>query len=154
MHYYNKCFGLPDGGPNSRLVLALPATTMATSFMHSAEHQVLILSVGLDATLLVTRTQIMRGVGYFVEQTTSIAKAFRRFCDGDFDFIVVCHSLPMKARNEFIGRIKARKPSAKVIFVSTGQDPDAVDGVVHSMNGPQALLGSISALLHRESSSH
>ena len=55
---------------------------------------VLVLSVGLDASLLGARSLILQSEGYIVVSAMSAEEAIHLFQDGDFDLVILCHSLP------------------------------------------------------------
>ena len=55
---------------------------------------VLVLSVGRDATLLAIRNLILSGAGYHVVAASTPEEFVERFYGGDFDAVVLCHTLP------------------------------------------------------------
>jgi len=108
------------------------------------------LSVGRDLRLLPLRNQILRSAGYAVHSQTDSRYAVRMFIDGDFDLVVLCHSIPVKERNAIIAAIKAEKPTTLVIVIKAYEDdPGIADGSVHSLDGAKALLECIEELLSR-----
>jgi DNA-binding response OmpR family regulator len=66
--------------------------------------QTLVLSVGLNPAILDSREPILQSVGYIVVSAPSIKEAVHHFQDGDFDLIILCHTLPIKDCERLIKR--------------------------------------------------
>lgn len=111
------------------------------------KRQIVVLSIGQDATLLLTRNQVLERAGYSVESYVNTAAAMRRFSDGDFDVVVLCHSVKREDRERLVAKMKASRPSAVLVFVSDGEEAGVADVTVHSMDGPAVLLHSIAMRL-------
>jgi hypothetical protein len=75
------------------------------------------------------------------------AAAMQRFSDGDFDVVVLCHSVDPRDREQLVAKMKARSPGAILVYVSDGEDTSVADVTVNSMDGPVVLLRSIAARL-------
>jgi CheY-like chemotaxis protein len=58
--------------------------------------QTRVLSLSSDPVILETGDLILRSAGHIVVSTTSIKEAAHLFQDGDFDLIILCHTLPAK----------------------------------------------------------
>jgi DNA-binding response OmpR family regulator len=112
--------------------------------------QVLVLSVGTDETLLTLRGLVLREAGYFVEEHRDLSRAMKVFKDGDFDLVILCHSIAAKDRQRIASIIKAAKPSTLVIVIrANGEATSVADASVHSMEGADGLLNCIDQLLTR-----
>lgn len=111
-----------------------------------------ILNVGYDPTLLDTRCMLLRAVGYIVEPASSIEEAIHRFRSGDFDLVVLCHSVREEDRDRLIGWIRDSGSSTPVITVATGAGEFLHDGAGHRTVGsdPGRLLRGISEALEKE----
>jgi CheY-like chemotaxis protein len=57
-----------------------------------------ILAVGQDPVLLKTRSQVLRAEGFTVVPVLSLIKAIGYLLEGDFDLILLCHSIPVQIR--------------------------------------------------------
>jgi DNA-binding NtrC family response regulator len=125
------------------------APSIAANAMASQipKRRIVVLSIGQDATLLLTRNQILERAGYTVESYVNTTAAMRRFSDGDFDVVVLCHSVKSDDRDRLVAKMKASRPSAVLVFVSDGEEAGAADVTVHSMDGPAVLLQSIAMRL-------
>lgn len=119
--------------------------------MESEHRTIVILNVGQDVSLLSTRHMLLQSAGYIVESTSSIARAFNRLRDGDFDLVVVCHSLSEGERTNLTNSIRETGSAIPVIFVSAGNAPSGHQfRGVSSRSGPSELLQSVEAVLQRE----
>jgi len=66
-----------------------------------------VLAVGFDLSLMRTRTLVLQSAGYIVESASSLKEAVDRFQAGDFDLVLLCHSIPMKDRDHLTCLIRA-----------------------------------------------
>ena len=107
----------------------------------------LILNVGQDPELLRTRSLILRAQGYGVE-SCSIGEAIHRFRAGDFDLVILCHSVPQREREQLILLIRDCGCSTPVLFVAAAS-ADCPDRLANasSRSEPQELLQSIRDVL-------
>lgn len=112
---------------------------------------IVILSVSHDPTLLSTRHMLLQSAGYIVESASSVERAIRSLRNGDFDLVVLCHSLPEEERARLMRGIRARGSSTPVVFVAAGSGPDRDRlASVSSGSTPVELLHSVEAALQQE----
>jgi DNA-binding response OmpR family regulator len=81
---------------------------------------VLVLSVGRDATLLAIRNLILSSAGYHVVAAATPEEFVERFYGGDFDAVVLCHSLPDDQRKRITELVHAHSPSTPVVVMANG----------------------------------
>jgi CheY-like chemotaxis protein len=114
----------------------------------------LVLNVGRDSPLLDTRAMLLRSAGYIVESTPSMADAIHRFRTGDFDLVILCHSIPEQDRQRLIDLIREEGSSTPVIFISSTAAPPTPRFAVLSVDNhhPAALLSAIRELLSQKQS--
>jgi CheY-like chemotaxis protein len=67
----------------------------------------LILNVGREFTQLNLQELVLRARGYVVESALSPESAIKCFRQGDFDLILLCHSISPRDRDSFIAAIRA-----------------------------------------------
>jgi CheY-like chemotaxis protein len=79
---------------------------------------VMVLAVGLDFSLLRARNQVLQSAGYTVIPALSITEAVERFRDGDFDLVILCHSVPTKDRGRFTCLIRASGSRTPIVSIS------------------------------------
>lgn len=114
------------------------------------ERQHVLLSVGSEPDLLLLRNQVLRGAGYYVNSQTNIDEALRVFRRGDFDLVIMCHSVPEADKVKLITAIRKSRPSTPIVIVRRdGESTSLADGSVHSLDGVNALLNCVSELLER-----
>jgi CheY-like chemotaxis protein len=108
---------------------------------------VLILSVGIDSPLLNTRQRLLQSAGYVVVSVQSAKEAVDCFLAGDFDLVLLCHSLSERDRNTVARLIRASGSFTPVLTISeyVGQQDVVASTPVES--GPEQLLAGIKDVL-------
>ena len=81
-----------------------------------------ILSISYDATLLKTRQHLLEQKGYDVTSAEGFTEAMECCQAGDFDLVVIGHSIPHKDK-EAIFKAVQQTCSAPVIALSRGTEP-------------------------------
>jgi CheY-like chemotaxis protein len=79
---------------------------------------VVILAVGFDPSLMRTRSLVLQSAGYIVESASSLKEAVTRFRGGDFDLVLLCHSIPMKDRDQLTCLIRATGSLTPVVSIA------------------------------------
>jgi DNA-binding response OmpR family regulator len=107
----------------------------------------LVLSVGQDFALLETRNAILRARGYIVESEPSVKQAISRFRAGDYDLVLVCHSIPSRDRDHLANSIRASGSLIPIILIS--RNPGRDTGFANASIGCELrkLFDGISHLL-------
>jgi CheY-like chemotaxis protein len=108
---------------------------------------VMVLAVGSDFSLLKTRNQVLQSVGYTVIAALSITEAVERFRDGDFDLVILCHSVPTEERGRFTRLIRAFGSRTPVVSISkrASQCDDFADATLEDC--PNRFLRGIEEVL-------
>lgn len=78
---------------------------------------ILVLSAGRDPILLHTRNEVLASIGCSVDKATSGPELIDRFFDGDYDLLVLCHSIPREERRKVLRMIKTYRPSMPAVVV-------------------------------------
>lgn len=109
--------------------------------------QTLLLTIGRDVTLLSTRTAILRQAGYIVQPVSSLREAVAQFAEGEFDIVLVCHSVPAKDRESLTSFVRARSPLTQLLQIATldFETDTGADATVSA--NPEALLEGVAAAL-------
>ncbi|SRR5581483_216436 len=81
-----------------------------------------ILSISYDATLLRTRQHLLEQKGYAVTSAEGYTEAMECCAAGDFDLVVIGHSIPHKDK-EAIFKTVQKTCGAPVIALSRGSEP-------------------------------
>jgi DNA-binding NtrC family response regulator len=106
-----------------------------------------VLTVGLDSWLLEAQKAAWRSEGYYVISTASIKEAINHFEAGDFDLVLLGHSIPEEARERLAFLIRAtgsRVPLACIV-ASSGQHDSFADATFEQDSSE--LLTDMGALL-------
>jgi hypothetical protein len=106
-----------------------------------------ILSVGLDRALLENRSLVLHSAGYMVVSAYSLKEAVDRFLGGDFDLVILCHSIPRKDRDHLACLIRASGSRIPVVCISgnPGQSDPFADTTIEDV--PHKLLVGTRAVL-------
>lgn len=110
----------------------------------------LVLSVGLDSVLVRVRNLILQSAGYTVVSATSIREAADRFQNGDFDLMVLCHSVPARERERLIRLIRASGSGIPIVTVAMKESDGDHFADVCLEDRPNKLLAGIQDVLARQ----
>jgi len=78
----------------------------------------LVLSIGLDVELLITRNLVLQYAGFTVVPAFSIEEAVACFLDRDFDLVLLCQTVPTHLKERLTCWIRATGSSVPVVTVS------------------------------------
>ena len=109
-----------------------------------------LLAVGLDSSLLESQRSVWQTAGYHITSADSIREGIAQFHEGDFDLVLLSHSIPSESRERLAYLIRASGSRIPVICVSessSGSDSLA-DATIRS--GPENLLQGIEDLLSKQ----
>jgi CheY-like chemotaxis protein len=113
-----------------------------------------VLVVGFDSSLMRTRSLVLQSAGYIVESASSLKEAVDRFRVGDFDLVLLCHSIPMKDRDHLTCLIRATGSLTPVVSITRnsitrnhGECAEFVNATLE--DGPNKFLASIGEELGR-----
>jgi DNA-binding NtrC family response regulator len=109
----------------------------------------LLLSVGSDPFLMKTRSLVLLKAGYAVRDAMTVRGAMRVFQQGEFDLVLICHTIPEDERLQLMAALKAVSPSVKIITIRKDGEVSAhlADGSVFSLDGAEVLLATIANVL-------
>jgi CheY-like chemotaxis protein len=105
-----------------------------------------ILTISRDQSLQSTRTFILAAAGYSVSAALNdeAAVAFVA-APNNLSLVLMCHSVPESSRISLVNKIKALNPKLPILMLYNGYDPtlSKVDGSLHSLETPEAMLDMI-----------
>jgi DNA-binding NtrC family response regulator len=106
-----------------------------------------ILAVGLDSSLLAGQNSVWKSAGYFVTSTGSINDAINHLRDGDFDVVLLGHSIPADSRERLTYLLRASGSRTPVVCVtdSANHRDSFADATIR--NEPTSLLQCIGELM-------
>jgi len=107
--------------------------------------------VGSDRVLIETRSQVLRTAGYIVVKAFTPRQAIDEFVRGDFDLVLLCHSIPGNARERLVSVIREHTSRTPIVSVASfdGQFDGFADATIE--NDPNLLIASLREILHRRS---
>jgi len=113
-----------------------------------------ILAVGVDSSLLASQRPVWLSAGYYVTFAGSIREAILQFRDGDFDLIILDHSIPIESRERLTFLIRATGSQIPVVCVadSPGGHYSFADATIG--NEPDDFLQVIRELLAKQVKTH
>jgi CheY-like chemotaxis protein len=80
----------------------------------------IVLAVGRDPVLLETRRLILQAAGYTVRSVLSLKQAMFQLLTGDFDLVILCHSISAEDRRRLTSSIREHTARIPIISISTG----------------------------------
>jgi CheY-like chemotaxis protein len=102
-----------------------------------------VLSVGNNPSLMASRTLILRGAGYLVEEAYTVDKAINLVAEDFIDAMLICHTVPRKGQQILISAAR-RKRSLMPILCLRSYDYESVPRTCIAVdNDPEALLNAV-----------
>ena len=100
----------------------------------------IILAVGVDSSLLASQRSSWESAGCYVTSAGSISEAIVQFRDGDFDLIILGHSIPIESCERFMFLIRISGSRIPVVCVtdSSGGHNSFADATIRN-NGDDLL---------------
>lgn len=112
--------------------------------------QTLVLSVSLDPMILETRNLLLQSAGYIVVSAVSVKETVHLFRDGDFDLVILCHSLPQTERERLTSFIRASGSRIPIVCVSETALSERIASADATLDkDPAAFLRTLEDLLSK-----
>jgi DNA-binding response OmpR family regulator len=89
---------------------------------------------------------ILERAGYYVSAAHTDNEAVRFIeASNAYNLVLLCHTVPEKSRLFLVDILKELQPSLPILMLYNSYDPTEakVDGVLHSLDSPTALLNMI-----------
>lgn len=106
-----------------------------------------VLAVGLDSSFLESQTSVWQSSEYVVTFAGSLEEAIGRFRDGDFDLVLLGHSIPADCREKLTLVIRATGSQIPVFEVVDSSGACENFAEVTSKIQPIPLMESVGAIL-------
>jgi CheY-like chemotaxis protein len=78
----------------------------------------IVLAIGFDSSLMMIRNLVLRSAGHAVVEASSLNEAVDQFQSGDFDLVLLCHSVPATERERLTRLIRASGSSTPIVSVA------------------------------------
>jgi len=110
-----------------------------------------VLMIGRDQMLVETRSQVLRTAGYTVVPAHTPVQGIDEFVRGNFDVVMLCHSIPVDGREHLASVLREHKSRTPIVCVAgvDGQFDGFADATIE--NDPKSLIYSLREVLHRGS---
>jgi CheY-like chemotaxis protein len=110
-----------------------------------------VLSVGVDSWQLTAHSAAWRPAGIIVLSASTMKEAFDQFRAGDFDLVLLGHSLPVESKERLTYLIRSSGSSIPVVSIAgaSGDCDSFADATIG--NDSRALLQGMGDLLADES---
>ena len=107
----------------------------------------IILAIGFDQSLMTIRDLVLQSAGYAVVEASSLKEAVDHFQSGDFDLVLLCHSVPAGDRERLASLIRAS--GSRIPIVSIAGSLGECDAFANSTleDGPNKFVASIRNVL-------
>jgi DNA-binding response OmpR family regulator len=108
-----------------------------------------VLMVGRDRVLVETRSQVLRTSGYVVVPAFTLGQAMDEFLQGDFDLVLLCHSIPENTRERLVDVLRKHTSRTPIVSVASfeGQFDAFADATIE--NDPTLLIASLRKIVTR-----
>ena len=106
-----------------------------------------LLAVGLDSSLLESQRSVWQSAGYHITSADSIREGIAQFHKGDFDLVLLSHSIPAESRERLTFLIRASGSRIPVICVSDSSSSCDSFADATVQGGQDNLLRGIENLL-------
>jgi len=83
-----------------------------------------VLAVGADSSLPASQRSVWQSAGYYITSAGSIREAIVQLRDGDFDLVLLDHSIPIESRERLTFLIRASGSRIPVVCVTDSPDDD------------------------------
>jgi len=110
-----------------------------------------ILSFGLDIRLMSSRTMVLSGAGYEVEEALSADMALKLMEVDWIDLTLVCHTVPPKVLRILVAMAQKKKRPMPVLFIRRSLYDDIPPNCIGVENDPVTLLNVIAKVTRRPS---
>jgi DNA-binding response OmpR family regulator len=113
----------------------------------------LILSAGRDTELLKQRNAALAAEGYHVASASGSYEIVEKMLNGDFDLVLLCHSIPDDDRRRLARIINSYTPSTPVILISD-DDQTQLDSVRAVNCAPEQIMSTVRNSLYPRGFAH
>jgi CheY-like chemotaxis protein len=103
----------------------------------------MVLAVGFDPSSMTPRILVLQSAGYVVIKAWSLEEAVDHFQSGDFDLVLMCHSVPTADRERLARLIRAS--GSTIPIVSIAGSPGECDVLANATleDGPNKFVAGI-----------
>jgi DNA-binding response OmpR family regulator len=109
-----------------------------------------VLAVGFDQSLMTTRIRFLQSAGYVVVRVSSLKETVYHFQSGDFDLVLLCHSIPAADRERLTCLIRASGSLTPVVSITeTPGEHDAFPTATLAEKDTNEFLANLREILSK-----
>lgn len=108
-----------------------------------------ILSAGRDSDLLKKRNSALAAMGYKVATAFDPGEIVDKLLNGDFDLVLLCHSMPADDRHRLAHIVSRYTPSTPVVLISEDISDSGESGLKALKCPPDRILDVVAHSLPR-----
>ena len=107
----------------------------------------IVLAVGFESSLMTARMLALQSAGYVVVRGSSLKETVHHLQSGDFDLVLLCHSVPATDRERLTSLIRAS--GSRIPIVSIAGSLGECDAFANATleDGPNKFLAGIREVL-------
>jgi hypothetical protein len=113
-----------------------------------------VLAVGVDSWMLATHCVAWRSAGFIILPAVTMRDAFDHFRTGDFDLVLLGHSLPVESKERLTYLIRSSGSRTPVVSIANPSGDCDSFATATVKNDSDAMLECMSELLAEESRLH
>jgi CheY-like chemotaxis protein len=108
-----------------------------------------ILSLGYDVILMPVRSMLLRYAGYEVVETYSVGEALRQIKAGEFDLLLMCHTIPLDQQEELLKALYLAQPQLPFLCLTTTPEYYGLSHCPPACSTAPEFLVDVDNALHR-----
>lgn len=112
-----------------------------------------ILSIGKDHSLMSSRSMILRGAGFAVEEAYTAEKAIKLVDQDSIDATLICHTIPKPEQNMLISTIRSKRRLMPILCITSYAFETTPKTCIAVENDPEALLNALQRAIYRQENS-
>jgi CheY-like chemotaxis protein len=107
-----------------------------------------VLAVGFDSSLMTNRIPALQSAGCIVVRASSLKESIDCFQSGDFDLVMLCHSVPSTDRERLTALIRASGSKTPIVSIAGSRgECDAFVNATLEDNPNEFVVGIRDALI-------
>ena len=110
-------------------------------------HACRLLSLGYDPILMPVRSMLLHQAGYEVVEARSLGEALKRIKTGNFDLLLICHSVDEDERDLMIEASRLSLPPVPVLCLTTTPEYSDLNCSAACSTAPE-FLADVDHALH------
>jgi len=113
-----------------------------------------VISVGAHPELVRLRDFVLQEAGFHVVSTLDEHEALARIERGECGVLLVCYTMTKSARQSLAEALRRACPGSRMVLITNEhiEKPEFADFFVYGVEGPEALIGALSAAVEKRRS--